>query len=115
MRLVPVDPAFFCAGPAHNARCVERASRGALGYISGEQGGQPEGRPANSMKCPICGKRTTAARDPEFPFCSERCRLLDLGNWASERYVISEPALEEPAGRDTSDERTGYDPGSGDK
>ena len=51
--------------------------------------------------------------DPEFPFCSERCRLLDLGNWASERYVISEPALEELAGLDTPDERT--TPGSGDK
>lgn len=32
---------------------------------------------------------------PEFPFCSERCRVLDLGNWASERYVVSEPVFEE--------------------
>jgi hypothetical protein len=31
----------------------------------------------------------------EFPFCSKRCRLLDLDNWASERYVISEPAADE--------------------
>jgi uncharacterized protein len=31
----------------------------------------------------------------EFPFCSERCRLLDLGNWASEKYVVSEPAIDE--------------------
>jgi endogenous inhibitor of DNA gyrase (YacG/DUF329 family) len=29
--------------------------------------------------------------DPDFPFCSERCRLFDLGNWASEKYVISTP------------------------
>jgi endogenous inhibitor of DNA gyrase (YacG/DUF329 family) len=29
--------------------------------------------------------------DPEMPFCSERCRLFDLGNWASEKYVISSP------------------------
>jgi len=28
---------------------------------------------------------------PEMPFCSERCRLLDLGNWASEKYVFSTP------------------------
>jgi uncharacterized protein len=27
-----------------------------------------------------------------MPFCSERCRLIDLGNWASESYVISSPA-----------------------
>ncbi len=26
-----------------------------------------------------------------MPFCSERCRLIDLGNWASEKYVISTP------------------------
>jgi hypothetical protein len=27
-----------------------------------------------------------------MPFCSDRCRLIDLGNWASEKYVISTPA-----------------------
>jgi len=43
------------------------------------------------MNCPIC-KKPVALTDPEAPFCSERCRLLDLGNWASERYVISSPA-----------------------
>lgn len=42
------------------------------------------------MKCPIC-KQEVELGDPEFPFCSERCRIVDLGNWASERYVISEP------------------------
>jgi len=42
------------------------------------------------MKCPICRKEV--ARDnPEFPFCSERCRILDLGNWASGKYVVSTP------------------------
>jgi endogenous inhibitor of DNA gyrase (YacG/DUF329 family) len=29
--------------------------------------------------------------DPDFPFCSERCRLIDLGKWASAAYVISSP------------------------
>ena len=42
------------------------------------------------MKCPICQKEV-AFSDPEMPFCSERCRLIDLGNWASEKYVISSP------------------------
>jgi len=42
------------------------------------------------MKCPICQKDVHPG-DPEMPFCSERCRLLDLGNWASEKYVISTP------------------------
>jgi uncharacterized protein len=39
------------------------------------------------MKCPIC-KKEVARSDPEFPFCSERCRTIDLANWATEKYVI---------------------------
>jgi len=31
----------------------------------------------------------------EFPFCSERCKLQDLGNWATEKYVVSEPIFSE--------------------
>lgn len=46
------------------------------------------------MKCPIC-KQEVKPGHPEFPFCSERCRLLDLGNWASEKYVVSEPIFDE--------------------
>ncbi len=42
------------------------------------------------MKCPICKKDVTAASQ-FFPFCSERCKIIDLGNWASEKYVISTP------------------------
>ncbi len=40
------------------------------------------------MKCPIC-RKSVERGDPEFPFCSERCRLVDLGNWATEKYVVS--------------------------
>ena len=47
--------------------------------------------------CPICKKPTDTATHVEFPFCSERCRLLDLGNWAAERYVVSEPVMDESA------------------
>jgi hypothetical protein len=42
------------------------------------------------VRCPIC-KKEVAFDDPEMPFCSERCRLLDLGNWAADKYVISTP------------------------
>lgn len=42
------------------------------------------------MKCPICKKPVTLT-DAETPFCSVRCRQIDLGNWASEKYVIPEP------------------------
>ena len=42
------------------------------------------------LRCPTCKKPVKSA-DPDFPFCSERCRLIDLGKWASGQYVISEP------------------------
>jgi uncharacterized protein len=42
------------------------------------------------LKCPICKKPVTG-KDVEFPFCSDRCRLIDLGKWASGGYVISSP------------------------
>ena len=48
------------------------------------------------VQCPTCKKRVKRT-DPDFPFCSERCRLLDLGKWASGGYVISSPV------HDTSD------------
>ena len=47
--------------------------------------------------CPICKTATDSEVNKEFPFCSERCKHLDLGNWATERYVISEPAFDEEA------------------
>ena len=42
------------------------------------------------IRCPIC-KKEVAASSADFPFCSERCRIMDLGNWASEKYVIWTP------------------------
>jgi len=42
------------------------------------------------MKCPIC-KKPVPFGVPFMPFCSERCKLIDLGDWASEKYVISSP------------------------
>jgi endogenous inhibitor of DNA gyrase (YacG/DUF329 family) len=53
-----------------------------------------------SLRCPICGKIVLAG-DPEFPFCSERCRVIDLGKWASGGYVISSP-LNDPETDDSS-------------
>lgn len=47
------------------------------------------------MKCPIC-KKPVKETAPQAPFCSERCRGIDLGNWASEKYVISSPACPVP-------------------
>ena len=46
-------------------------------------------------KCPICKAETDSAVHAEFPFCSERCRERDLGNWASEKYAVSDPIFDE--------------------
>lgn len=41
------------------------------------------------IKCPQCGALTVFSPENPFrPFCSERCRLIDLGEWASESYKI---------------------------
>ena len=46
-------------------------------------------------RCPICRKPTDSETNADFPFCSERCRLHDLANWSSEKYVISNPVFDE--------------------
>ena len=45
---------------------------------------------ARSLRCPTC-RTLVLAGEENFPFCSERCRLIDLGKWASGSYVISAP------------------------
>ena len=46
-------------------------------------------------RCPICKTSTDSEKDADFPFCSDRCRQKDLGNWATEKYVVSEPIFNE--------------------
>lgn len=46
-------------------------------------------------RCPICKNATDSEKNAEFPFCSERCRVTDLGNWSSEKYRVSSPAMDE--------------------
>jgi endogenous inhibitor of DNA gyrase (YacG/DUF329 family) len=56
------------------------------------------------LRCPICKKPVQSA-DPEFPFCSQRCRTIDLGKWASGGYVISSPVTDAEEGiRETNPE-----------
>ena len=40
------------------------------------------------MRCPVCERETTRKGNPYRPFCSERCKLIDLDSWLSERYRI---------------------------
>lgn len=45
------------------------------------------------LRCPIC-KKAVKSTDPDFPFCSDHCRQIDLGKWATGSYVISSPVTE---------------------
>jgi endogenous inhibitor of DNA gyrase (YacG/DUF329 family) len=51
------------------------------------------------IKCPRCHRETEWENNPHRPFCSERCRLIDLGAWVEERYRIPgkkvEPTLDD--------------------
>ncbi|MBR5998218.1 MAG: DNA gyrase inhibitor YacG [Deltaproteobacteria bacterium] len=40
------------------------------------------------IRCPICGRESEWEGNPSRPFCSERCRLVDLGHWADESYRV---------------------------
>ena len=46
-----------------------------------------------ALFCPTC-RKVVLATDKDFPFCSDRCRILDLGKWASGDYKISSPILD---------------------
>ncbi|RJQ44665.1 MAG: DNA gyrase inhibitor YacG [Nitrospiraceae bacterium] len=55
------------------------------------------------VKCPTC-RQWTEWQDNHFrPFCSERCKLIDLGAWASEKYRIESKLTDE--GESTPSER----------
>ena len=45
------------------------------------------------MKCPTCQKETKYPGNPYRPFCSERCKLIDLGRWLDGKYQV--PVVEE--------------------
>ncbi|HEY2156705.1 MAG TPA: DNA gyrase inhibitor YacG [Isosphaeraceae bacterium] len=58
-------------------------------------------------RCPICGKNfEVAAIDdlPSFPFCSDRCKLVDLGRWIDGAYSIPGTPSPEPQKADQDEE-----------
>ncbi len=58
---------------------------------------------ALKLRCPIC-KKVVKSGDAEFPFCSDRCRTIDLGKWASGEYVIPSPSDGEEQVRESTPE-----------
>ncbi len=55
-----------------------------------------------TVKCPTCKKAGDWFAGPFGPFCSHRCKLIDLGKWLNEEVVISDPL---PADADSSADR----------
>ena len=53
----------------------------------------PKSKKAIVLRCPTCKTIVTAA-DGDFPFCSDRCRKIDLGKWAMGVYKISSPVID---------------------
>lgn len=67
---------------------------------------------AAQIKCPTCKRRGDWFATPFGPFCSKRCKLVDLGKWFSEEQAISEPLPPEAVQNltDTQADKTGRSP-----
>jgi endogenous inhibitor of DNA gyrase (YacG/DUF329 family) len=62
--------------------------------------------PVRIVKCPQCGVPVEWTPASKYrPFCSERCRTLDLGAWAAEAYRV--PAAEPDDDAQASDDKAG--------
>lgn len=50
----------------------------------------------SERRCPVCGRPVgERSENPSFPFCSERCRLIDLGKWLTGSYRVPDEFVEE--------------------
>ena len=67
---------------------------------------------AKLHKCPTCGMLVQLT-DEDFPFCSDRCRKIDLGKWAMGVYKISSPVLDPEVLEDLGGAGRGRTGGSG--
>ena len=76
---------------AESRRITIEASDDGAGQIAVSK--IPAGEHAQ-FRCAICGE-PVAACNHTFPFCSQRCRLVDLGKWLKGAYAVSRPFSEE--------------------
>jgi endogenous inhibitor of DNA gyrase (YacG/DUF329 family) len=76
----------FREGPNSLPNCARHSSRVSFNEVRSQTILR-----VRHMKCPICGAPTKWKDNPNRPFCSERCRIIDLGRWAGEEYSVSIP------------------------
>ncbi|MDP2604041.1 MAG: DNA gyrase inhibitor YacG [Deltaproteobacteria bacterium] len=60
------------------------------------------------VKCPTCKTEVAWENNPYRPFCSERCRLIDLGAWATEKFKIPAEKQDIDVDDDDGDDQTHY-------
>lgn len=65
------------------------------------------------LRCPTCGG-LVQPKDEDFPFCSDRCRKIDLGKWAMDVYKISSPVVDPEVLEDLGDLARGHTGGEKD-
>ena len=60
----------------------------------------------NKVRCPICDAAMPGHSQeyPDYPFCSRRCRIIDLGRWLGEGYRVPGPSDAEPDSPEAGDE-----------
>ncbi|MBC7854805.1 MAG: DNA gyrase inhibitor YacG [Pirellulaceae bacterium] len=59
----------------------------------------------STIRCPICEKQFDPAATLAMPFCSDRCRQIDLGRWLRESYSVPVERKDEEEGRATDETR----------
>jgi endogenous inhibitor of DNA gyrase (YacG/DUF329 family) len=62
-------------------------------------------KPNRPIKCPTCKKQGNWLEGKYAPFCSHRCKLIDLGKWLGEEHRLSEPLRPEHRAEDPDEEK----------
>ena len=65
------------------------------------------------MQCPICKKEVSYKENPFRPFCSERCKMIDLDNWLEGRYRVPGNTSDDQVQRAPDAEENGEDGNGG--
>jgi uncharacterized protein len=58
---------------------------------SSQPGNKKVGQDGTVFRCPTCRTILPDAEVATFPFCSKRCRLMDLNNWVDGKYAVTRP------------------------